>query len=133
MQRVMEFRERIGNGSFSFILLAIWPSLLLLSTPDPESPNFPPYPLFPTVLSLHWHLMSVLFPLLSEIQESSLVPSFLFSFFGSVECSIIFIWVLNNWSRGYPKSCYLHVEYNLLSGLPCLSSVGEGVPSPGET
>ena len=30
------------------------------------------------------------------------------------------MWVPNNWSRGYPKSCCLHIEYVLLAGLPCL-------------
>ena len=34
---------------------------------------------------------------------------------------------VNNWSRGYPKSCYLYVGYVLLVGLLCLASVGKGV------
>jgi hypothetical protein len=42
------------------------------------------------------------------------------------------MWVLNNWSGGYPKSCCLYegyMGYVLLAGLPCLASVGEDVPS----
>jgi hypothetical protein len=26
-------------------------------------------------------------------------------------CSLAFMWVLNNWSWGYPKSCCLCIEY----------------------
>ena len=48
-------------------------------------------------------------------------------------CSLVFMWVLNNWSGGYPKSCCLYVGYVLLAGLPCLASVGEEVPSLAET
>ena len=40
-------------------------------------------------------------------------------------CSLVFMQVLNNWSRGYPRSCCLRVGYVLLAGLPCLASVGE--------
>ena len=43
------------------------------------------------------------------------------------------MWVLNNWSRGYSKSCYLYVGYVLLAGLPCPASVGKDVPSSIET
>jgi hypothetical protein len=35
------------------------------------------------------------------------------------------MWDLNNWSRGYPKSCCLSVGYLLLAGLPGLALVGE--------
>jgi hypothetical protein len=35
--------------------------------------------------------------------------------------------------EGYPKSCCLYVGYVLLSGLPCLTSVGQKVPSLAET
>ena len=44
-------------------------------------------------------------------------------------CNLTFMWVLNNWSGGYPKGCCLSVGYVLLAGLPCLSSVGEDVLS----
>ena len=37
--------------------------------------------------------------------------------------------VLNNWNRGYPKSCCLYVGYVLVTGLPCLASVGEDASS----
>ena len=36
-------------------------------------------------------------------------------------CNLVFVWVLNNWNRGYPKSCCLSVGYVLLAGLPCLT------------
>jgi hypothetical protein len=67
---------------FTFIFMPIWPSVY---APDPESPLLFPSPLPP---ALHLSLMTILFSLLSEIQASSLVPSFLFNFFGSVECSM---------------------------------------------
>ena len=47
--------------------------------------------------------------------------------------SLIFMWVPNNWNRGYSKSCCLSVGYVLLAGLPCLASVGENEPSLTET
>jgi hypothetical protein len=50
-------------------------------------------------------------------------------------CSLVFMWVLNNWSRGgggYPKSCCLYMEH-VLVGLPCLVSVGEDESSLTET
>jgi hypothetical protein len=46
-------------------------------------------------------------------------------------CSSVFTWVSNNWSRGYPKSCCLSVEYVLLVGLLCLALVGKDVQSQG--
>ena len=48
-------------------------------------------------------------------------------------CSLTFMWVLNNFSVGYPKSCCLYVGYVLLARLPCLASVGEDVLSLTET
>ena len=48
-------------------------------------------------------------------------------------CSLVFMWVLNNWSRDCPQSCCLYVGYVLLAGLPCLASVGEEAPSLAET
>jgi hypothetical protein len=42
-------------------------------------------------------------------------------------CSLVFMWVPNNWSMGCPKSCCLCVGY-VLAGLPGLASVGEDVP-----
>lgn len=38
-------------------------------------------------------------------------------------------WFLNNWSRSYPPNCCLYVGYVLLARMPCLASVGEGVPN----
>ena len=38
-------------------------------------------------------------------------------------------WVPNNWSRGYPKSCWTYMGDVLLTGLPYLASVGEEAPS----
>ena len=40
--------------------------------------------------------MSVLFPLLSEIQPSPLGPSVLFGFFGSVNCRMVIIYFVAN-------------------------------------
>ena len=31
-------------------------------------------------------------------------------------CSLVCMWVLNNWSQGYPKSCCLYVGNGLLAG-----------------
>ena len=39
--------------------------------------------------------------------------------------NLVFMWVLNYWSRGYPKSYCLYVGYVLLVWLICLASVGE--------
>ena len=30
-------------------------------------------------------------------------------------CILAFLWVLNNWNRGYPKSCSLYMGYILLA------------------
>jgi hypothetical protein len=43
------------------------------------------------------------------------------------------MWILNNWSRSYPKSCCLSVGHVLLVELPCLASVGKDEPSLAET
>ena len=43
--------------------------------------------------------------------------------------SLVFMWVLNNWSGSFPSSYCLYVGYVLLSGLPCLASVEEVAPS----
>ena len=59
------------------------PSSYLILNPSNSPPHLLPY----AVHSLHVSLMTILFPLLSEIQESSLVPSFLCSFSGSMGCS----------------------------------------------
>jgi hypothetical protein len=40
--------------------------------------------------------MSVLFPFLSESQASSLGPSWLLSFFGSVDCSMVILYFMAN-------------------------------------
>jgi hypothetical protein len=42
--------------------------------------------------------------------------------------SLVFMWVLNNWRRGYPKSFCLFMEYLLLAGLPNRASVGDHSP-----
>jgi hypothetical protein len=50
--------------------------------------------------------------------------------------SLVFKWVPNNWSGGYPKSCYLYMGYMgyvLLAGLPFLATVEEEVPNLEET
>ena len=47
--------------------------------------------------------------------------------------NLVFMWVLNNWSRDYPKSCCLSMGYVLLAGLPCLAFMVEEVPSLAET
>jgi hypothetical protein len=31
-------------------------------------------------------------------------------------CSLVFMWVPNNWIGGYPKSCSLYLGYVLLAG-----------------
>ncbi|EDL27184.1 mCG144766, partial [Mus musculus] len=72
---------------FPFILVAIWPSLVSIPIPDPELPFPSPLPLPPSSLS-SFALMAILFPLLSKIQAFLLMPPFLFSFFGSAECSV---------------------------------------------
>jgi hypothetical protein len=47
--------------------------------------------------------------------------------------SLVFIWVPNKWSVGYPKSCCLSVGYVLLTWLLYLASVRKDVPNPAET
>jgi len=42
-------------------------------------------------------------------------------------------WSPNNWSRSWPWLCCLPVDPVPLTGLSCLASVGEGVPSPAAT
>jgi hypothetical protein len=83
---------------FPFIFIDIYPSLLFLPTPDPEHPIPPlhnPFQFLPPIC-----LMTILFPLLSEIQASSLVPSFLFSFFGlwSVAWVSCILWLISTYS-----------------------------------
>jgi hypothetical protein len=83
-----------SSFSCSFTHLIPNPSL-------PSSATLPPFP------SLYLPLMTILLPLLSEIQASSLGPSFLFSFFGSVECNMVPV-------------CYC--KYPLISDyIPCMS------------
>lgn len=71
--------------TYPFILLALWPSLLFLSTPDPQSPHSPTCLLSHPVPSLHLPPIIILLLLLSEIQATSHKSSFLFSS-GSMEC-----------------------------------------------
>jgi hypothetical protein len=78
----------LASFRFPFVLLALWLSLLSLPTIDPEHSYSPPYPLSHPVPTLHMPPLTILFSLLSEIQAFSLGPSFLFSFFGSVECIV---------------------------------------------
>ena len=52
--------------------------------------HFPPHTPSSQFPSLHLCLLTILCPLLSEIQAFLLGPSFLFSFLGSVECSQFF-------------------------------------------
>jgi hypothetical protein len=60
----------------------IWPNLLSFPIPDSEHPHSPPHPIFLPVPCFHLPLLSILFPILSEIQESLHGFFFLFSFFG---------------------------------------------------
>ena len=53
-------------------------------------PLSPSHPLFNTVPLLHLSPMTIVFPLVREIQEFSIWPSSLFSFFGSVELEWIY-------------------------------------------
>lgn len=64
--------------------LAISP-VLLCTCPEPP---LTPHSLSLLLPSLHLPFITILFPLLSEIQASSLGPPFLFSFFVSVECNM---------------------------------------------
>lgn len=43
--------------------------------------------------------------------------------------SMIFVWVLNNLTDGYPKSCCPYVGYIMQAVLPFLALVGEEEPS----
>jgi hypothetical protein len=42
---------------------------------------------------------------------------------------LVFIWIPNNWSQGYPKSCCLSVGYVILAVLSCLALEVEEVPN----
>jgi hypothetical protein len=48
-------------------------------------------------------------------------------------CSLTFMWVPNNWGRGYLRSCCLYVGYVHLAGLPYLASVGKEAPGLRDT
>lgn len=80
---------------FLFILLALWASLLSSPTPDPDHYFFS-HLLSYQGPSLPLPSMSILFPLLSGIQASLLIPSFFFNFFGSVECIMVIKYFLDN-------------------------------------
>ena len=70
-----------------FILMATWPSLLSVPVPDLE-PHIPlPIPLLPISLSLSASYDYFISPSKWD-SKSSVVLSFSFSFFGSVECSM---------------------------------------------
>jgi hypothetical protein len=76
----------------------------------------PPHPLSHPVPSLHPPLMyiSILFPLLIKIHDSSLEPSLLLSFFGSVGCNMVILYFLANIHLSVRKDN----AYPLVSGLP---------------
>jgi hypothetical protein len=88
----------------------LWPSdhlaclspQLILNLPPPHSPT---HPFSHSVLSLHLPPTTILFPLLSEIQASSLGPSF----FGFVACSMS---ILNFMATIYPLKS---------EDIPCMS------------
>jgi hypothetical protein len=60
------------------------------------NPHLPLYLLSHPVPSIRLPLTVILFLLLSEIQASSLVPSFLLSFFGSAACSMGILYFMAN-------------------------------------
>ena len=70
--------------SHSYSYIAPSPSL---PKPGPN-PYSTPNSLFHPILSLGPSLMCILFPLLREIHAPSIVPSLLYSFFGSVYCIV---------------------------------------------
>lgn len=71
---------------YPFIFMTIKPVLLHTWSQTPHSLSYASSLL---VSPLHLPFLSILFPLLSDIQPSSLKPFFLLSFFGSVDCNII--------------------------------------------
>lgn len=71
-----------------------WTSILSLPTHNPEPTPFPS--LSPLPHSFHLPPITVLFPLLSEIQTSFLGLSFLFSFFGSLNCIMGILYFVAN-------------------------------------
>lgn len=73
---------------FPFVFMTLWSFLTSLPTPVLETPHSLPHLLFNQFPSLHLPLTTIFFPFLSEIQAYTLVPSFLFSFFGSVDYGI---------------------------------------------
>lgn len=80
-----------------FILLALWASLLSPSHTSCCTPFPLPFPspiLVPPSILLP--SMTILSPLLCEIQSCPLGPSFLFNFFGSVECSMSILYFMAN-------------------------------------
>lgn len=48
-------------------------------------------------------------------------------------CRLVFMQDPNNGSRYYSKSCFLYMEYTLLAGMPCKTSLGDNRPSLTET
>jgi hypothetical protein len=102
--------------NFPFILVAIWPSLLSLSVPDPEiHSNVLPIPSTtqtPPSIFLLWLFYSLL---LSEIQASLLWPSFFFSLLWSVEYSMSILYFM----------AYSHLSLN--TNQACV--FGPGLPS----
>jgi hypothetical protein len=79
-----------------------------------SSPYLIPIPIpFPTLPSSQFPssicLLCLLFPRVSEMQASLLGPSFLFSFFASVECNTVSlgIFLINYWSGTTPWKIFL--------------------------
>jgi hypothetical protein len=74
------------------------PLIYLLSTNPLAAPHLIPTPiLLPTSSSTQFlptTSMHILFPFQSEIQASSLGPSLLLSFFGSVDCSMVILYFM---------------------------------------
>jgi hypothetical protein len=78
--------------------MTIWPFLLNFLKSDPEQPTI----LFPIPLpssslpSFASYKMTILLHLQNVTQASLVVPSFFFSFFGSVECSMSILYFMVN-------------------------------------
>lgn len=66
-------------------------------TPDSQPcPHSLPHPLSHPVPCFHLHHMTILFSILSEIEASSLGPSLLFSFFVSMDYSMVILYFMAN-------------------------------------
>ena len=91
--------SRIALKSFKNFITITWYIHLIYQESKSQlmiSPPSCPYPLFYTVPSFHWPLISILFSLLRNIQSSSLGPSLLFGFFVSVDYSMFTLYFMAN-------------------------------------